>query len=187
MADHPITAKPFLGGFERSLGDSALAEIDPLAVTHIAIARGSVDAFAGDVKTLLGTDPPAAGHAVTLGERSWLINSAPGQFLALQLDDHDPLLPRLTPLTSSAYLTEQSDHWVGLRLSGSLAHATLERVCPIDIHPTKFPIGAASHTLTNGIDCLILREGDDRFVLLSRSASAQSFLRMIETSLDYVS
>ena len=187
MADHPITAQPFLGGFTRSFGDSSLAEINPLAITHIAIAQGCADTFNADVTTLLGTHPPTAGHAEALGEWGWLVNCAPGQFLAIALDGHEPLRPRLMPLTSSAYLTEQSDCWVGLRLAGSLAHAALERVCPIDLHLTLFAIGAAAQTPMNGIDTLILREGDDGFVLLSRSTSAHSFLRMIETSLDYVS
>ena len=85
------------------------------------------------------------------------------------------------------YLTDQTDVWSGLEVSGPLALAALERICPIDLHDDAFAIGDAARTVMEYLGVLIIRTDDEAYLLLSASSSAGSFLHMLETSIRNVS
>ena len=61
----------------------------------------------------------------------------------------------------------------------------LERLCPLDLHESAFPVGAAQRTVMEHMGAVILREGTDEFLLLSASSSAASFLHAVKTSIRY--
>jgi len=89
-------------------------------------------------------------------------------------------------LKGAAYTTDQTDNWVVLALSGPLALAALERLCPIDLHDSSFPIDSSARTVMEHMGAVICRTGEDSFLLMSASSSAASFLHAVETSLIYV-
>lgn len=73
-------------------------------------------------------------------------------------------------LASHAALTDQSDAWVRLILSGPMARDVLARLVPIDLSPSACPPGSARRTLLGHMPALILqRSGDDFEILLFRS------------------
>jgi sarcosine oxidase subunit gamma len=59
----------------------------------------------------------------------------------------------------------------------------LERICPIDLHPQAFAVGAVARTLMDHLNVIILREGGDTFLLMSARSSARSFWHAVETSI----
>ena len=75
----------------------------------------------------------------------------------------------------------------GLELAGPGAIAALERICPLDLHDSAFPVGAAGRTTMEHMSAVIIRTGPDTFLLLSASSSGMSFLHALETSLAYTS
>ena len=81
------------------------------------------------------------------------------------------------------YTTDQSDVWVTLELSGAGARRALERICPLDLMPESFGIGAAARTTMEHLGTIIIRNDADSFLLMSASSSAQSFLHALETSI----
>jgi sarcosine oxidase subunit gamma len=69
-----------------------------------------------------------------------------------------------------------------LRVSGPKSRIALERICPLDLHPSTFPQGRVARTLMEHLGVIILHEGPDTYLLLSARSSAGSFLHAVETS-----
>ncbi|MEK6216110.1 MAG: sarcosine oxidase subunit gamma, partial [Boseongicola sp.] len=89
-------------------------------------------------------------------------------------------------LNDTGYTTDQTDAWVVLELSGPQALSALERLCPLDLHNSAFPVNAAGRTIMEHMGAFIVRTGDDTYLLMSASSSAQSFLHAVETSFEWV-
>ena len=84
-------------------------------------------------------------------------------------------------------MTDQSDAWVILALTGPLIHTTLERICPIDCSLPAMPIGTTARTMIEHLGTIISRRPDDAnghpcFWLMSARSSAASFLHVITGS-----
>ena len=89
-------------------------------------------------------------------------------------------------------MTDQSDAWVILALTGPLIYQTLERICPIDCSSSAMPIGTTARTVIDHIGTIIVRRPDDDngdpcFWLMSARSSAASFLRAITGSPPFTS
>jgi len=97
-------------------------------------------------------------------------------------DQGSPVTIIKEQLGDSAYCTDQSDSWVSLEVSGPLATSALERICPIDLHPTEFAVGAVARTTMEHLGVIITRTGDDQYLMMSAASSAESFLHAITTS-----
>jgi sarcosine oxidase subunit gamma len=87
-------------------------------------------------------------------------------------------------LGGAGYTTDQSDSWVVLEISGPDTLAALERLCPLNT--ATMPENGYGRTTMEHMGAAILRLADDRFLLMSASSSARSFLHAVETSYEYV-
>jgi sarcosine oxidase subunit gamma len=92
-----------------------------------------------------------------------------------------------TSLSNQMAMTDQSDSWVILALSGLHSRQTLARICPIDCSASAMPIGTTARTSMEHLGAIITRrpdEGDHQpcFWLLSARSSAASFLHAITGS-----
>ena len=56
---------------------------------------------------------------------------------------------------------------------------SVARICPIDLHADAFGPDHATRTVMEHIGAMILRTGEDAFLLLSARSSAQSFLHAV--------
>ena len=84
-------------------------------------------------------------------------------------------------------LNDQSDSWVMLRVSGRHVRGALELVCPARPSPRRVPRRRRrARTVMEHLSAIVLREGEDDFLLLSPRSSAASFLHEIETSIRHV-
>ena len=178
-----LTAEPFLGGHSLDLGDVAVAEVTDIAIVSIATPLGGGDALASAINATWGCALPAPrGTSKSSDGSVTLIFSTPDQTLAL--------LPAVNGLAvndvaaklgDAGYYTEQTDNWVGLRVSGARAITALERICPLDL--ATMAVNGAERTVMEHLGVFILREAEDRFLLLSGSSSAKSFLHAVELSM----
>ena len=178
-----LKAEPFLGGYSLDLGEVAVEEVTDIAIVSIATPLGGGDALAGAVQTAWGCALPAPRGASKSADGSvTLIFSTPDQTLAI--------LPGVAGLAvtgvaetlgDAGYYTEQTDNWVGLRVSGARATTALERICPLDL--ATMAVDGAERTVMEHLGVFILREAEDRFLLLSGSSSAKSFLHAVELSM----
>ena len=79
-----------------------------------------------------------------------------------------------TEVQEAAYMTDQSDSWVAISVFGAKARSTLQRTCPVDLHPTTFHTGKVIRTVMNHISTVILCVTPNSFLLLSPRSSSKS-------------
>ena len=89
-------------------------------------------------------------------------------------------------LNGTGYTTDQTDNWVILEVSGKATLSALERLCPLNLDLDAFPVGASGRTVMEHMGALIVRTGEDSFLLMSASSSAKSFAHAVELSFEWV-
>jgi sarcosine oxidase subunit gamma len=176
VAEFTLAPAPPLGGYAASFDGAALPEVSDLALVSIAVPLDGRDALAA----ALGAPLPEAGGTAAFGGGRLLGLAADQAFALLPLDGAGGLAERVG---GAGYCTDQTGGWVMLRLTGPDALAALERICPLDLHPDRFPEGRVARTVMEHLGAVLLREGPDAFLLMSASSSARSFLHAVETSI----
>ena len=184
MLDFELVSAPPLAGYDQSFEGVTLKAPADLAIVSLALPLGGEAAAEKAVKTAYGTALPEVG-------KSTLTKKGDARLVRLSLDSGFVILTHTSPdaephvaakLKGAAYTTDQTDVWAGLEIAGPRARAALERICPIDLHKDSFAEGDAARTVMEHLGTLIIRTGDDAFLLMSASSSAKSFLHAVETS-----
>lgn len=180
--DFTLRAAPILGGVDLTIADNRLTERDDLALVSIAVPLGGDAGLTEALKNGWGLDLPTAPGSATAGEVR-AIRTAPDQ-LMLVFPHREPDAARqvAAKLDGRGYVTDQTDAWVVLEISGPDTPAALERLTMLDVSDDRFPEGAAARTLMHHMGAILIRLGATRYLLLSASSSALSFLDAVETS-----
>jgi len=151
----------------------SFSELADLSVWWLSCARGSEAALSKACEKHLGAglpdrgrfaQAPSGARIIYAGDRQWFVT---GQL---------PKIP--AALSKTAAITDQSDGWLGVRISGSATRAVMEKLCGIDLHESAFPTGAAARTPIETMISLILCEdvAAGTYVILFQRSSARSFL-----------
>lgn len=186
VPEFTLTAKPFLGGYSRDFNGTTLTEATDVSITSIAQPLGGREALAKAVQSAWGCALPTPGKTVEADDGHRMFCTGPDRFLLTGPALADPAGDAAKALKAAGYVTDQSETWVTLRLSGPQARPALERICPVDLHPDALPAGAFARTVMEHLGAIVLAEGGDTFTLMSASSSANSFLHAIEVSLQNV-
>nr|WP_323778410.1 sarcosine oxidase subunit gamma family protein [Amylibacter sp.] len=191
MGKFTLTALPVLGGFDQDYNGTRLRELVDLAAVAVSVPMGGADALGQAMKTAFGGDIPAVGQSYLSKDGSRIVGFAPDQMMVLF--DHAPhsgvaaIEQKLgTEHGAVGYYVEQTNNWVTLELDGPLARAALERLCALNLHPDSFVMDRAERTTMEHMGALVIRTGEDCFVLMGPSSMAASFLHAITVSLEYV-
>ena len=194
-----LTAQSPLGGYNMIIDGTSLIEVTGLSMVSVAPLAGSQAAFQTAIAKLFKTDKsdrpkPSATMALDQSGKQLciLMPSAQNQwFLCFDDDGTNPIDAAKTligkSLSKQMAMTDQSDSWVILALSGPQSGQTLSRICPIDCGVSAMPIGTTARTSMEHLGAIITRrpdEGDHQpcFWLLSARSSAASFLDAITGS-----
>ncbi len=203
-----LTAQSPLGGYEMITDGTSLIEVTGLSMVSVAPLAGSQTAFQTAMAKLfktgktsetgktgkIGNPKPNATMALDRSgkPRCILMPSAQNQwFLCFDDDGTNPIDAAKAllgkSLSKQMAMTDQSDSWVILALSGLHSRQTLARICPIDCSASAMPIGTTARTSMEHLGAIITRrpdEGDHQpcFWLLSARSSATSFLHAITGS-----
>ncbi|MEM6587883.1 MAG: sarcosine oxidase subunit gamma [Pseudomonadota bacterium] len=185
MVKFNLVSAPPLAGYHQAFGGVTLHAPEDLAIVNMAVPLGGDARALKAVNTGYGVDLPELGKSVeTKKGAARLVRLSPDQAFVIFThpapDAEDVVTKRVK---KAMYLTDQTDVWTGLEINGPGALAALERVCPIDLNPGAFAMGDAARTVMEHLGVLIIRTGEDRYLLLSASSSAGSFLHMLETSI----
>ncbi len=129
-----------------SIGDVTLSEVVPEAITWVAPFKGQQDEVSKTLLSETGCGLPGP-NGVTRSDTATVIWVAPGQALVLGA----PVTPK------GAAVTDQSDGWACLRLSGEPSREVLARLTPVDLRDTAFPVGATARTLLGHMTASITR------------------------------
>ena len=135
-------------------------ERDGLAIARIA-ARGAQGARVSELlRAQLGIELPSAPRRVTRGDVG-LAGVGPGTWLATRDSAGDEFVQSLrSSLGDSASVSDQSDAYVILRLTGPQVRATLAKLIPIDIHPRGFQVSDVTQTVCGYVGVTLWRLED---------------------------
>jgi len=183
VVDVKLNARSPLNGHKSKIGQIEIEEETGFALVNVAVARGGEHVFADTVSTAYGITPPAPLYTVSAPNGAHFIWIAPSTYMVrYRSSDPRPELKIAKALGDAAYVTDQSDAWVAVRLRGPTVCAALERGCMLDLHPVNFAVGMAQRTQIEHMNVIVTRETEERFLCLSASSSAQSLLLALEVS-----
>ncbi len=147
------------GLLPQSIGAVAIEEIKTGPITALLVKPGQSAALATALTAAHGLSWPAPGQRVSAGdaacqwfgrETALLIGVAPDAGLAVH-----------------AGLSDQSDAWAAVSVSGTAVEAVLARLLPIDVRLAAFPVGHAARTLCQHVSVAVTRVSEDRFEILA--------------------
>ncbi len=184
MSDFVFKEKSPLDGFHRDYFGVTVAKVCNRAIVSIATPRAGETDLGEMISSTFGIDLPTPGNSTVSDHRNArFLGLAIDQFFVV-FDDPGSLPDKVISddLGGTAYFVDQSDSWVVISMSGERVRDTLERICPIDLDRSVFSEGRVARTSMEHLATIIIREGEDSFLLMSPRSSAHSFLESLQTS-----
>ena len=184
MPNYTLTATTPLDGFSRGFNGVSLTEVSDRSIVSIATPLGGEAGLSKALTKTYKVALPKVGQSLASPlDNAVFMGMAQDQiFVLFDHSDDKPVEVVSKHLKDSAYLTDQSDSYVMLRVSGVNSRLVLERICPIDLAPAAFPVGSLARTIMEHLGTVIVHEKEDTFLLMSARSSAKSFLEAVETS-----
>ena len=190
MFDYKLSSKSPLDEFVLEADGARLGEIKGFALISIAAPHLGERKLKSVLKNTLGIDLPKPGFSsrsettpditlMSVGRDQWFV-----RFLETEKSSVDWVVDAVG---NYAAITDQSDSWAQIELSGISARMSLECVLPVDTDPSVFPEGAVSRTILEHLGVIVTRQpndadGDYCFLLMSPRSSAKSFLHALTGS-----
>ena len=173
-----LTRRSPLEGRLSSVGASEAAGVIVQERTELqiatVIARTAQGEFASRVQSAYGLEL-TAGSRHTAAERIAFVGTGPRTWLAIR-EGREPLAEELQlELGDAAAISDQSDSYTVVRLSGTKARATFEKGLSIDLHPRAFHSGRAAVTACSHLGVILwqLDEMPTYEVAVFRSLAAE--------------
>jgi methylglutamate dehydrogenase subunit D len=190
MLEPVLAARSAFEGMLKPTGPSAAAGVivSERADLQIAtvIARGRHEAVAARLRAAYGMDLPM-GPARIATERLALVATGPRTWLATR-DGGEPLSEELRrELGETVAVSDQSDGYAVLRLSGEKVRATFEKGLSVDLHPRAFRPGDAAATSCSHLSVIIwqLDEAPTYEVAVFRSLAAAFWHWLSESAAEF--
>ena len=137
-----------------------IATRDGLGMTKVLVRRGQAAALARQFQTHFGISLPNAPRRVASGKVA-VLGLGPDAWLAIREQGGNDFALALKPLLGGlASISDQSDAYVVLRLTGPRVRETLAKLIPIDLHARVFAVGQVAETIAAHIGVLIWRLED---------------------------
>lgn len=188
MAKTLLPTRSPLDGYNEDFAGTRLREVTPLALVAIAEPMRGKAKLKSAVKSGYGCAMPSPTKSVLSKDgKARIVSMQPDQvFVLFETTNPDAEGLVRKAVGDAGYLTDQTHSWVVVELAGPKTVDALERICPIDLHNSVFPINASARTTMEHMGTTIIRTGKDSYMLMSASSSAKSFLHAVETSIKYV-
>lgn len=170
-----LIAKSALQGHRFTLGGVTIAEIDPGPITSIAVFPGGAKGVAKGLKALGLSLPGPNSFTERKGAR--IVWTGRDQAFLLGVE---------APPLEGAAVTDQSDGWAVVGLSGVAAVDVLARLVPLDLRLAAFPVGRAVRTGLNHMNAVILRTGDYAFEVMVFRSMARTAWHELEATIGMV-
>lgn len=171
-----MIAKLPLGVTGLTHGQTTLGEWPLPRMTSVAPFQGQDGAGAKVLKSMGLTFP--APNSTSTADDVTLIWTGRNQAFLLNADP--------APLAGSCALTDQSDGWAALVLSGPGAEAVLARLIPVDLRAEAFPVGHTARSGLNHMSLILWRTGPFAFTVLVFRSMARTAWHEIEDAMRMV-
>ncbi|WP_195818784.1 sarcosine oxidase subunit gamma [Roseobacter sp. MH60115] len=174
-----LSAKsPCAGLLPMTIGGVSVAEVDLGRLTSIAPYKGRATEAAEDFKAAHGLAYPAANRATGKdGSRALWFGRDMVLLAGPSCDDR---------LAQNAALTDQSDAWASVTVTGERAEEVLARLVPIDLRAAHFKRGHTARTLIMHMNGSITRVGADSFLILVFRAMAGTLVHDLKQAMEAV-
>ena len=176
-----LTPTTPLKGASHEFNDLTIKEKTRFEIVSLAIASGEELKFGKSFKKAYGSTLPAPGtwEALKTGQILW---TGQNQYFLFQdcLDDRlDEKLGKT--FEGLAYATLQTDGWAALEVHGPDVHDVFDRFIQLDLRRQAIGFGARSSA--HHMSVMVLKTGDDAYLLLTPRSSSAAFLEaLVETA-----
>ncbi|MFV0474516.1 MAG: sarcosine oxidase subunit gamma [Pikeienuella sp.] len=185
-----FTLKPrsvFEGAADAPKGGEGIhfAEGPARGLVSLAARRGGGDALRAALEAAEGLTLPGPGRYAASGALTAMA-SAPGQWLIAAEGEADPEARIRAAAGIAGDVTDISDGFVSLRLSGPGARDALARISTLDFTDAAFPVGAFARTRMMQIGVAIRRLGGETgpaYALETPRSTARSFAHEVNTAI----
>lgn len=141
-------------------GGVTATERDGLGIARIQARRSQAARVAELLRAQFGLEPPNEPRRVNRADVA-VAGVGPAAWLATHDNMDNDFAPSLRSLLGdSAAVTDQSDGYVILRLTGPRVRATLAKLVPIDIHPRSFRVNDVAQTACGYVNVTLWRLED---------------------------
>ncbi|TNF58492.1 MAG: sarcosine oxidase subunit gamma [Rhodobacteraceae bacterium] len=164
------------GLLPKTIGSLTLSEAAPEAITSVTPFRGQEAAVSEALKAQIGAAWPAPNR-MTGRAGARVVFSGRGQAFVLG--------PRIAPIAGAA-LSDQTDAWASVELSGTGAADALARLVPIDLRPGVFRQGHCARTLIFHMPGLVMHTGQDRYGLMVFRSMARTLVHDLESAMEAI-
>jgi sarcosine oxidase subunit gamma len=165
---------------------ASLRELPFLTMVGLRVPPGS--AASGRIAEKLGAAlPESCGAVATSGPHCtlWL---GPDEWLVVSTADPGSLVAELSEALrdDAGSVVDVSANRTTLELSGPSARATLEKGCPVDLHPRSFGPGNAVTTTLGPVPLVLWQTGEHSYRVLPRSSFADYVARwLLDATTEY--
>lgn len=172
-----VAQSPCNGLLPISRGSCQLKEVDLGSLYLIAPFRDAWPRVSEQLDQTYGLTLPEPGQAQQRNEQRivWF-----GREAVLLIGADHP------PASQNAAITDQTDAWASVILSGREAEDVLARLVPVDLRAKVLPIGGTVRTLLRHISVSITRESDDAFLILAFRSMAHSLVEEVTQAMEAV-
>jgi heterotetrameric sarcosine oxidase gamma subunit len=170
-----LIAKSALDGRSLTLGAVTLGEVAAGPITSVALLPGGGKAVAKGLK----------GLGLAMPEPNTFVEKK-GVRIIWTGRDQAFVVGEVPPAMDGAALTDQSDGWVVLAVSGTGAVDVLARLIPLDLRLTAFPVGRAVRSGLNHMNAVVLRTGDYAFEIMVFRSMARTAWHELEAAMQMV-
>ena len=163
MLDPGLIARAPYAGLAAASGAGAgvvAADRDGLGLATVAVRRGQGEALARKIRDRYGIALPLGGYRSEAGGVAFA-GTGPETWLAAQERGGNSFAVSLgEEIGAAASVSDQSDGYAVLRLTGPKLRETLGKMVPLDMHPRAFPVGAVASTVAMHIGATLWRLDD---------------------------
>ena len=155
-----------------AIAETTVSEVVPEAITLVAPFKGKKKTVSDALKAEVGVGLPAPGR-MTGKQDARCIWVGPEQALVIG--------PAVSP--DGAAVTDQSDGFAVIQITGPMAANALARLTPIDLRRDHFKPGHTARTLLNHMTCSITRLGAASFEILVFRSMAKTAVHELTEAL----
>jgi heterotetrameric sarcosine oxidase gamma subunit len=134
---------------------------DGLALATVLARKGVSQRLTEGVRKRFEVELPTVSQRTAASDVAFA-GTGPGAWLAIAENGGNEFAARLMgDLDGLASVSDQSDGYVLIRLSGARVRDALAKLIPIDLHPRAFEVGAVASTVASHIGVTLWRLADE--------------------------